>query len=136
MKILLPGGLLELRDCKGHHGSGGEADVHPEPETVPGVVADPQCDVVLGGQLFRECHLRRLHPNNFPNGHLKVTEPPQTDQETDRQSICMLGHDTTTSVVVIISANQRLVHCSVTTTTTKLWELCVANRQDRDNGQV
>lgn len=32
----------------------------------------PQRDVVIGGQLLCQCDLRRIHPNNFPNGYLKV----------------------------------------------------------------
>lgn len=66
------GCLLELCHRQGYHGPGGETHLYPESKVVQGMELNPQCDVVVGWKFVRQCHLRRIHPNNFPNGDLKV----------------------------------------------------------------
>lgn len=88
----LTGCLPKLCHRKGYNGPRSEAYLHFEPEAVQvgtiivivkrntnnlcifqRVEFDPQCNMVPGRKLICECDLRRIHPNNFPYGYLKVS---------------------------------------------------------------
>ena len=126
--VFLLGRLSQLCHRESHNGPGSETNVSSQSKALQvsikwstktrdsnhpsfqGVEPYPQRDVVPGRKLLCQCDLWRLHPHNFPNGHLKVSiiRPPFSDHQDWLATIRRVVNNPLLVVIISIYAGYSL----------------------------